>query len=1040
MQMPKIKSSGFSFALRILLALFILSAPCMTLHADALENLLQADTSLSLELSKRAMLLNGTVDAKGKLSRDPLSTAGLSGLPILLEVTAPDGSIAAHMTYTSDLLGHYELRNISGFTQKGIYKIQTSFAGTGQLNSSSSDTEKVRVMSVSGYAIIIEGKGSTVAVTPSNNKTIDRIYKSLKIRNFTDSNIFYFNYDTLQAGVDEPPTKARVQYAIQTWAKQKLNESPAPLYLIMVGPAAQNAFYIGSEMLKPSELDAWFNGLEANLNVPALAEERVIIIGACHSGSFIPMLSGSNRTIVASSAADEVSYKGSYESDSIRASELFIEELFLGLERGNSLLDAFEISTKKTEIWTRQDNTRGGLKPPYFDHSLQHPLLDDNGDGIGSNLPSKLNGDGGSASDIYLGTGAVFDPDAQGNPADIQNVTGARYVSAVSASEMIWLKASSNTLVSAAWVEIRPPSKVLQKLSLVNQAVVGNIRLPLTLSSATSLWQKQYSSFTEPGRYEIFYFVNDAETGEVSPGQRSLVYKNRSGNTPPSIFNLQYPPDGAVTPPLLQLTWGESSDSDGLTYTLLISRDPAFQTIDHIIEEVPRPSAVIGSDVKLEDYTKYYWKVSAVDSYGEVMPAGGGIIGNAAQPAEETWSFTTGSSNAMPGFISGYVTDADTGTAVASATVTSNSSGSTMTFSDGYYILAVIPGTMNMTASKTGYTSTSPVSVTVNAGESIIKSFSMSFIGTSLPTLGTVTPTPVATEQGRAQTFTAVYSDADGYANIKTAGFLVNQTLSSANAIRVLYDQAANKLKLYNDAGTAVLPTTCAPGEAGVTISNTQGTLNCEQSSVTKAGNNLTLKPNITPAAAFASPTAKKIYLRAVDKADNAADWAQKATWTILSSNTAPTLGTITPSNTSSTAGSPKTFTAVYTDADGYANLKYAELLATTAVSGGASSIWVRYDAINGKLRMFDDAGAALLNDSCSPGAAGATISNTQGTLNCEQTIVTKAGNNVTVVWSITPAIGFAGGSAKDLKMKAIDYSTATTGLVDKGDWTINAP
>ena len=80
-----------------------------------------------------------------------------------------------------------------------------------------------------GYAIIVQGKITSKEGIKSHNKTTNRIYDKFIERNFEADDIYYFNYDTSQTGVDASPTKAGIQDAIETWAKDKLSTSPAPL-------------------------------------------------------------------------------------------------------------------------------------------------------------------------------------------------------------------------------------------------------------------------------------------------------------------------------------------------------------------------------------------------------------------------------------------------------------------------------------------------------------------------------------------------------------------------------------------------------------------------------------------------------------------------------------------------------------------------------------------------------------------------------------------------------------------------------------------
>jgi|GEM_PF-1701659 len=981
---------------------------------------LPAFSDLTLTLSSQTILNNGTVDLTGKLTRLPDVGVDLSGMTITFTVTDPDGLKTTLSTTTYDEFGHYTKLALTGFTKKGTYKLKAGFAGNTYLAASATDVESILVGSSAGYAIIVEGKISNNEGLDSHNKTTNRIYKTLKDRGFTDANIYYLNYDSLQTGivVDGAPTKAAVQNAITTWALNRLNAAAAPFYLIMVDHGNPNAFYINNETITPSDLNGWMNTLETGLNASAKLERRAVIIGACYSGSFIPVLSKNGRLIITSAAADEESYKGPQEPDNIRSGEFFIDELFKDLGRGYSFRDSFVSATDKTEAYTLKGGNTNNPSS-YNDSSVQHPLLDDDADGFGSNALSDGTGDGVKAGAMYLGVGVT---NAATNPAEFESVTGTLYLAAAASSGTLWGIAADNNEVDSAWAEIRSLATTLTGSGGTGQLELDIPKVVMSYNAARTRWEAAYSQFTDAGRYEIFYFTKRKITGEISTMKRSIVYKNKAGNTAPTAFSLVAPANNSEQKTVLMLDWTDSSDADGLTYTVWISKDQTFTTKDHIMEDIPVSSAIIGLEANLQDLTTYYWRVFAVDSYGS------------KRQSTQTWQFTTNNTNGLPAFISGYVTDASTGKGIGGATISASVGGSTQTFSDGYYILALTPNSITLSFSKTGYANITGVPVSLASGDSVIMSKALTFLGANNPTLGAVTPTPITTEQGKAQVFTAIYNDADGYGNLKTVEMLVNISTAVANAIRVQYDAVANKLRMYNNSGTTLLAGTCVPGAAG-TITNTQGTLNCGQSSVSGAGNIMTVKFSITPKSVFTG--AKKIYTKAADKAAKTVAWTQKGAWTILASNTAPTLGTLTHSPATTTAGTAHALTAVYSDANGYANLKSVELLVTSAASGGANSIWAKYDQTLNRLYLYNDAGTALLAATCAPAAAGKTVSNTQGTLNCQQTTVTKSGNNLTVNWNITPKAAFTG--AKNLKMRATDNSNAATALMNKGTWTITA-
>lgn len=160
-------------------------------------------------------------------------------------------------------------------------------------------------------------------------------------------------------------------------------------------------------------------------------------------------------------------------------------------------------------------------------------------------------------------------------------------------------------------------------------------------------------------------------------------------------------------------------------------------------------------------------------------------------------------------------------------------------------------------------------------------------IDTTVPTLGIITPTPVTTEQGRGQTFTASYGDKDGYANLKYVELQVGTTANGSNAIWVRYTAATNKLNLFNNEAIALLAATCTPGNTG-TISNSQGTLNCLKTTVESSGNDITVNWKITPKTAFAGATAKNLKMRATDKSGLTTGLIKKGSWTITSTASGP--------------------------------------------------------------------------------------------------------------------------------------------------------
>jgi hypothetical protein len=88
-----------------------------------------------------------------------------------------------------------------------------------------------------------------------------------------------------------------------------------------------------------------------------------------------------------------------------------MEEFFKRLGKGETLKKAFEFATDKTEQYTRRGGAFVNTENRFLDDAFQHPLLDDNGDGMGSNALSP-GGDGTLARGILLGAGLDYDTNA----------------------------------------------------------------------------------------------------------------------------------------------------------------------------------------------------------------------------------------------------------------------------------------------------------------------------------------------------------------------------------------------------------------------------------------------------------------------------------------------------------------------------------------------------------------------------------------------------------------------------------------------------
>ena len=297
----------------------------------------------------------------------------------------------------------------------------------------------------------------------------------------------------------------------------------------------------------------------------------------------------------------------------------------------------------------------------------------------------------------------------------------------------------------------------------------------------------------------------------------------------------------------------------------------------------------------------------------------------------------------------------------------------------------------------------------------------------ALPTLGTLIPTSGTTTPNSAKAFAARYSDADGWANLKEAYFLIStSTTALANSAYLYYDQNTNLLYLRNDANTAWLGG-YAPGSAN-TIENSYAKLNCAASTVSGATSTLTINWNITFKPAY-SGKSYSTYLRAVDDAAGVANWIKKGSYAV---NNNPTIGTITPLSGTGQKDVARNFTANYSDLDGWQNIQYVYFLinSSTATTNCCDAY---YNQNTNLLYLRNDANTAWLGG-YAPGSAN-TIENSYAKLNCAQTTVSGSANIMTVNWSVVLKSPFTG--AKNTYLYVRDDANGYAGFTKVGTWTM---
>jgi hypothetical protein len=289
------------------------------------------------------------------------------------------------------------------------------------------------------------------------------------------------------------------------------------------------------------------------------------------------------------------------------------------------------------------------------------------------------------------------------------------------------------------------------------------------------------------------------------------------------------------------------------------------------------------------------------------------------------------------------------------------------------------------------------------------------------PALVSLSPTSGG---GTLATFTAVYSDSNGTSDLNVVHLLVNTTVGNGNACYLLYQPQGSHLYLANDAGDWIAPP-LTPGMTG-TVSNSQCALAAESTSVSTAGDELTLRVELS----FSSTTfvgQQNVYLSAAGISGNTG-WVKEGTWTPYVSTGPPAVVSLSPS---SGGGTTVTFRAVYSDPNRAADLSVVHLLVNTGVSP-INACYVLYQPQSNNLYLANNAGA-WITPGLKLGVAG-TVSNSQCALNTGTSSVSTAGNELTLNVTLSFSSTFV--SPQNVYLQAEELSGVSSGFAEKGTWT----
>lgn len=289
----------------------------------------------------------------------------------------------------------------------------------------------------------------------------------------------------------------------------------------------------------------------------------------------------------------------------------------------------------------------------------------------------------------------------------------------------------------------------------------------------------------------------------------------------------------------------------------------------------------------------------------------------------------------------------------------------------------------------------------------------------------TVSASPVP-GSGLTQVFRFTYADPDGFQDLVWLDAVIGANLQLANVCYIGYDVFRNAFGLVDDAGTGLVGYV-QPGASG-SLRNSQCTLDADTSSVSTAGNQITIAPAITFKPSFAGQT--NVFLSAYDRAGMRAPWWAYGAWIVPSSQAPATVSAYPVPG----SGASQIFRFTYADAEGARDLTWVEAIINGSLLA-AHGCYIAYNPATNRISLVDDTGSVLLGN-LTPGTPGST-ENSQCAVNSGAAQVSTAGEQLILTVPVTFKPSFAG--QKSVFLSALDGGARRAPWKWYGSWDVTA-
>jgi ligand-binding sensor domain-containing protein len=426
------------------------------------------------------------------------ASGGLAYVDALGRVTCLPGFSAVVSLESDDHGGAWLEDYVQGYQTPGYTEII-------HISNHQKPAEKRAVILITGG-----GNDSTNSLWEATEATANYLYQTLLARKFANEEIYYLspkgwadiNDDGQDDHVVDAPRPERqltlddIRQAF-TWAKER-GKLDQPLYVFFIDHGDSNvklklakSIYIEATELK-TILDDYQN---------ETGNQLVLVIDACYSGAFLPVLRAPNRAILTSASDNESAFFDDKQG--------FTRSLANGFNHSSNFLENFKLA--KRDIL---DTSRKTAK-------TQTPQLDDDGDGVYN--PEQ---DGQWLKKLKI--------DSNPQTAFTLSVESLTSSTTLPVGQSLTLQAHAGIKsgkVEQVFAEISPP-RMNRVIDTNGTPILALPHKNLYLSSKQDVWQTTWNETMYNGDYEITFYAQDNQ-GNIANNETTVIITVTGGIEPP---------------------------------------------------------------------------------------------------------------------------------------------------------------------------------------------------------------------------------------------------------------------------------------------------------------------------------------------------------------------------------------------------------------------------------------------------------------------------------------------------------------------------